>query len=109
MSAQRVVNENGKYYELGFVEYTKSGTFLGFESYTAYAIYYNTNFKDRICKDENGKEIYFKSFIACINYFMSKGWTVFDINNVENWFFIKREITKEQSEKMVPQCIDKVK
>ena len=109
MSAQRVVDESDKYYELGFVQYMHSSIAFGIQSYSAYAIYYNTNYKDRMCKDENGKEIYFKSFIACINYFMSKGWTVFNINLGENWFFIKREITKEESEKMTAECIDKVK
>ena len=113
MNAQQIYNEEGKYYEFACVWYR--GLF-----YEASLSYISSPTSDRKweheCTDENGKKIEFKNFMACINYFMAKGWTVINIEmdfkgstSVDNHFFIRREITKEQAEKLAQNCIKELK
>ena len=38
-----------------------------------------------------------------MTYFSCKGWTLFNIG--EHYFMIRREITKEEAEKLADKCI----
>ena len=105
MNAQQVYNEEGKYYELGYVDYL-----VAFDS-PGYAFFYAPSItpQQEQYKNENGLNVLFKNFMACVQYFMSKGWSVFDIDYPHNLFMIRREITKEQAEKLASECIKDLK
>lgn len=110
LNAQRVYNEEGKYYEMGYVEYgTSSKSTSSTAAYVLPRISTGSDFNSRVCTDESGKKIKFNNFFACINYFMAKDWTILDINTSECTFIIRKEITKEASEKMAQECIKEVK
>lgn len=111
MSAQKVYNEEGKYYEMGYVEYGTSSKASSSTSALVMPRIGNkgTDFQSRVYTDESGQKIKFNNFFACINYFMTKGWSVLDINMVECTFIIRKEITKEQAKKLAQDCIKELK
>lgn len=104
-NAQVVYNEEGKYYEFGSVDYGKSGAVGRMNAASAYFECPSTQSKDGWYRDENGKLVLFKNFASCINFFMLKGWTVLDIHTPDNFFFVRREISKEEAEKLKNDCI----
>ncbi len=104
-NAQVVYNEEGKYYEFGTVDYGKRGDDGRMNAANAYFECPSTQGKDSRYRDENGKVVVFKNFASCINYFMLKGWTVLDIRTPDNFFFVRREISKEEADKIKNACI----
>ena len=110
-NAQKVYNEEGKYYEFAYVWYRAGSTEPGI----AYMISPSKNNKwyDNEYTDDNGKKIVFNNYMACINYFMAKGWSVIDIlkgdKPGELHFYVRKEITKEQAEKLAQDCIKELK
>ena len=105
MNAQRVYNEEGKYYEMGIVVYKIGSQYAPSSVYLILAsLCKGNNYSEHIYRDENGKEIIFNNFPACVTYFICRGWEVLDINLGER-FIIRKEITKEQAEKLANDCI----
>lgn len=113
-NAQQFYNEEGKFYEFACVWY--HGLFHS--PGLAYISSPTSHKWEQECADDSGKKIEFKNFMACINYFMAKGWTVINIamdqdfrgsTSINNHFFIRREITKEQAEKLSQDCIKDLK
>ena len=105
MSAQRVYNEEGKFYEVGIVVYKIGSQYTPSPAYWIKgSICKGSNYSEHIYRDENGKEIIFNNFPACVTHFMCKGWQVLDITLGER-FVIRKEITKEQAEKLANDCI----
>lgn len=111
MSAQRVYNEEGKYYEVGIVVYRSDSNYMPAAAYCMTASSNKGSYLNHIYKDENGKEIIFNNFSACISFFMCKGWQVLDISldETNKSFIIRKEITKEQAEKLANDCIKEKK
>jgi len=111
LSAQRVYNEDGKYYEVGIVVYKSGSNYLPSTAYCMTASTCKGGYSDYIYKDESGKEVVFNNFSACISYFMCKGWQVLDINLDDNnkTFIIRKEITKDQAAKLEKDCIKEKK
>ncbi len=106
MNAQRVYTEEGKYYEMGYVEYgTSSKSASATAAFILPRISTYSDFNSRVCTDDNGKKIKFNNFFACINYFMAKGWSILDINLSECVFVIRKEISKQEAERLAQECI----
>jgi len=111
MSAQKVYNEEGKYYEMGIVVYKSGSNYMPSPAYCMTASSSKGGYSDYIYKDESGREVLFNNYPACISYFMCKGWQVLDINLADNnkSFIIRKEITKEQAAKLANDCIKEKK
>lgn len=118
INAQQFYNEDGKYYEFAYVWYQghhAASDVPYIEMPTVIGKGVKKSLKEYT--DDNGKKIVFKNFMACINYFMAKGWTVMNIKTAyeadlgvfDNHFYIRREITKEQAEKLAQDCIKELK
>ena len=109
--AQRVYNEEGKYYEVGVVVYKNGSNYMPSTAYCMTASSCKGGYSDYVYKDESGKEVVFNNYPACISHFMCKGWQVLDINIGDNNknFIIRKEITKEQAAKLANECIKEKK
>lgn len=105
MSAQRIYNENGKYYEIGIVDYELRGIDGRISSAGAFYMTPSSTSKDKYYRDANGKFVVFKNFAACINYFMYLGWEILDIDKNDNSFIIRREITKDDAKALSDACV----
>jgi hypothetical protein len=104
-TAQRYYNEDGKYYEFATVDFSKTGNAGRLNSGYAFFNSPSTQKGDSKYRDENGKVVDFWNFASCISYFSLKGWTILDINSSESFFIIRREIPKEEAEKLVKECV----
>ena len=111
VNAQRVYNEDGKYYEMGIVYFKSGSNVTPSAAFCITASSCKGGYSDYIYKDEKGKDVIFNNFPACISYFMCKGWQVMDINLADNnkSFIIRKEITKEQAAKLANDCIKEKK
>lgn len=111
LNAQRVYNEDGKYYEMGVVVFKSGSNHMSSTAFCMTASSSKGGYSDYIYKDESGKEVVFNNYPACITYFMCKGWQVLDINLGDNntSFIIRKEITKEQAAKLANDCIKEKK
>lgn len=105
MSAQRIYNEKGKYYEIGIVDYELRGIDGRISSAGAFYMAPSSTSKDKYYRDANGKFVVFKNFAACINYFMYLGWEILDIDKNDNSFIIRREITKDDAKALSDACV----
>ena len=99
-TAQKVYNEDGKYYEFATIDYSKTGTASRLNSGYAFFNSPSTKKGDSKYRDENGKVVDFWNFASCISYFSLKGWTVLDINVSENFFHLTSGNPKGRSRKI---------
>ena len=101
MNAQSVTFEDGKYYEVGFVNCLVGNKTAPTEIQLILPSYSNP--KGLKYVDNDSKVVVFYNMPACMTYFSCKGWTLFNIG--EHYFMIRREITKEEAEKLADKCI----
>ncbi len=103
--SQDFTNENANFYEYGIVEYQLNKLQGPAVAANAEVLFYNTTYKEKEFKDENNNKIQFKSFSACINYFASQGWEIFNINGYS--FMMRRKISKEKAARITEECIER--